>query len=162
MLTRMRVRPAVMALAVLVALGRQLVAQGGRPLRVDGVRDLTFGTVLPGIPRQILRTDPTGSGEFQIRGERFSQFELTFALPSLMTGPAGAVMPVVFGGNDAGYSVAQSIASQVGFDPTQPFRSQLDRSGKGSVFLGGTANPLVNQRAGSYNGTVTLTVAYLP
>ncbi|HEX9611841.1 MAG TPA: DUF4402 domain-containing protein [Gemmatimonadales bacterium] len=150
------------AAALVAALGGALAAQGGRPLRVDGVRELSFGTVLPGIPRQVLRTDPVASGEFQIRGEKFNPVELTFALPTLMTGPAGASMPVLFGGNDAGYSVTQSIASQVGFDPSQPFQSQLDKDGRASVFLGGTANPMASQRSGSYSGTVTLTVAYLP
>ena len=162
MLTAMFACHSWFAVALAVTAGHELVAQGGRPLRVDGVRDLTFGTVLPGIPRQVLRTDPAGSGEFQIRGEKFSQVELTFTLPTQMTGPAGAAMPAVFGGNDGGYSVTQAITSQVGFDPTQPFRSQLDRNGRGSVFLGGTATPVAGQRAGSYTGTVTLTVAYLP
>lgn len=153
-----------LAFAVTLALagGAELAAQGGRPVRVNGVRPLAFGTVLPGIPRTILRTDPAGSGEFDIRGDRFSPVELTFTLPTQMTGPGGAAMPVAFGGNDGGFSETESIASQVGFDPRQPFLAQLSKNGKASVFLGGTANPAASQRAGSYTGVVALTVAYLP
>ncbi len=155
----MRTCPIAICLGLLGA--APLVAQG-RPLRVVGVRGVSFGTVLPGLPRTVLRTDPANSGEFDLSGFKFSQLELTFTLPSVLNGPAGASMPLSFGSSDAGYSVSQSIASQVGFDPRQPFVAVLSNNGRGSVFVGATANPLASQRAGSYTGTLTLTVAYLP
>jgi len=77
----------------------------------------------------------------------------------VMTGPAGATLPLVFGGNDGGFSASQSIASQVGFDPRTPYLATF-ASNRASVFLGGTANPSVSQRAGTYTGTVTLTVVF--
>jgi hypothetical protein len=49
----------------------------------------------------------------------------------------------------------------VAFDPRLPFIGTLPDNGRASVFLGGTANPAPAQRAGSYSGTVTLTVAYV-
>ena len=74
-----------------------------------------------------------------------------------------AAMPLSFGASDAGYSQSQSIGSQVTFDPRTSFiASTLNQQGRGSVFLGGTANPTTNQRAGSYTATITLTVAYYP
>src|SRR3989441_9610608 len=78
-----------------------------RPLTVTGVRGLTFGAVLPGVPRIILRTDPANSGEFDIRGPNNSQMLLSFVLPVAMTGPSGALMPLSFGAGDAGYSQSQ-------------------------------------------------------
>src|SRR5213596_3149105 len=84
-------------------LGVPLVAQG-KPLTVTGVRGLTFGAVLPGVPRIILRTDPANSGEFDIRGPNNSRMLLSFVLPVAMTGPSGALMPLSFGAGDAGYS----------------------------------------------------------
>lgn len=137
-----------------------LVAQG-KPLTVTGVRALNFGTVLPGVPRVVLRTDAVNSGQFDIKGPNRANVQLTFTLPTAMTGPAGATMPLSFGGSDAGYSSTQAIGSQVGFDPKQPFLTQLPNNGRASVFIGGRANPSTSQRAGSYTATLTLSVTIL-
>jgi len=149
---------------LLLALGSgavRLDAQG-RPLIVSGVRSLVFGAVFPGVPLAISRTDPANSGQFDLTGNKNSQVLLTFTLPLVMTGPVGATMPLAFGGSDAGYSSTQAIGSQVAFDPKQPFLATLSKSGRGSVFIGGTAQPGSSQRAGPYTGTLTLTVAYFP
>lgn len=142
-------------------LGVPLQAQG-RPLTVTGARGLTFGTVLPGVPRVVVRTDPANSGQFDIRGPNRNQILLSFVLPVTMAGPAGALMPLSFGAGDAGYSQSQAIGSQVGFDPKQSFTATLSNNGRGSVFVGATANPATNQRAGSYTATLTLNVTVLP
>ena len=110
----------------------------------------------------MLRTDPANSGEFDIKGVKNSNLLLTFVLPLVMNGPGGAQLPVSFGSADAGYSQSQAIGSQIGFDPKVPFTATLSNNGRGSVFLGATANPLANQRAGTYTATITLTVTVLP
>jgi len=79
-----------------------------------------------------------------------------------MIGPGGALMPLSFRAGDAGYSQSQLIGSQVGFDPRQSFTATLSNNGRGSVFVGGRANPATNQRAGAYTATITLTVTVLP
>lgn len=142
-------------------LGVPLQAQG-RPLTVTGARGLTFGAVLPGVPRVVVRTDPANSGQFDIRGPNRNPILLSFVLPVTMAGPAGALMPLSFGASDAGYSQSQAIGSQVGFDPKQSFTATLSNNGRGSVFVGATANPATNQRAGSYTATLTLNVTLLP
>jgi hypothetical protein len=142
-------------------LGMPLHAQG-KPLTVTGIRGVTFGAVLPGVPRVISRTDPANSGQFDMRGPNRKQVLLTFVLPLVMTGPGGALMPLTFGAGDAGYSQSQAIGSQVGFDPKQPFTATLSNNGRGSVFVGATANPATTQRAGGYTATITLTVTVLP
>src|SRR5207245_11103249 len=109
------------------------------------VRGIPFGTGLPGVPRVILRPDPTNSGRFGLSGTKNNQVLLTFALPLVMTGPASATMPLVFGGSDAGYSSTQAIGSQVAFDPKQPFLATLNKNGRGSVFIGATAQPSTSQ-----------------
>lgn len=144
------------------ALAASLNGQG-RPVRVNGVRSVSFGTVFPGISKSVLRTDALNSGRFDIRAAAGSQLQLSFALPAAMTGPGGASMPLSFGGNDAGFSATQSVASQVGFDPRVPFVATLGPPpGRAAVFLGGTVTPLAAQAAGSYTGTITLTVVYFP
>ncbi len=145
------------ALLLAAPLGAQ-----GKPLTVTGVRGVTFGAVLPGVPRVVVRTDPANSGQFDLKGPNRSQVLLTFVLPVTMTGPGGALMPLTFGANDAGYSQSQAIGSQVGFDPKQPFTAMLSSNGRGSVFVGATANPSTNQRAGAYTATLTLNVTVLP
>ncbi len=148
-------------LLVLLAGTTRLDAQG-RPLTVSGVRSLVFGAVFPGVPRTISRTDPANSGQFDLTGLKNNVVLLTFTLPLVMTGPVGATLPLSFGGSDAGYSSIPAIGSQVAFDPKQPFQATLNKNGRGSVFIGGTAQPGASQRAGPYTGTLTLIVAYFP
>ena len=150
----------VTALLLGSSLPREAAAQ--KPLTVTGARSLAFGIVFPGVPTVVLRTDVVNSGQVDILGAHNALVQLQFTLPASLTGPAGATMPVTFGANDGGYSPPQLIGNQVPFDPRVPFATTLDKNGKVSVYLGGTANPTTSQRAGSYSGTVTLTVTYLP
>src|SRR5437773_5326221 len=129
----------VLPLAVVFG-GARLGAQG-RPVAVSAVRPLVFGTVFPGVPRYIARTDPADSGQFDLTGNKNSQVRLVFTLPAAMAGPVGATIPLAFGGGDAGYSDTQAIGSQVAFDPKQPFLATLNKNGRGSVFIGGAAPP---------------------
>ena len=153
--------PVLGGLALLMVLATPLSAQ--RRIRVTSMRSLVFGTVFPGVRRTVLRTDPLNSGQLDIRATRNAQVQLIFTLPTVLNGPAGSTMPVSFGGNDGGFSATRSVASQVGFDPRVPYVARLsNNSTRASVFLGGSANPIVSQRAGSYTGTVTLTVVYFP
>lgn len=133
-----------------------------RPLTVQGTTSLAFGSLLAGVNKSVLRTDPINSGQFSISGPKSVNVLLTFTLPATMTGPAGATLPLSFGSNDGGWSPPQQIGAQTGFDPRLPYTAPLDQNGKVSVFLGGTANPTANQKAGSYTGTITLTVVVLP
>jgi len=151
---------ALVICALALASAIPLTAQG-RPLRVRGMRPLTFGVVFPGVPRFVPRTDPVGSGEFDIRGQKNSTVLLQLTLPPSLTGPGGAAMPVTFGPNDAGYSDSGAIGAQIGFDPTVGGSGVLGKNGQGTVFLGGTARPTGGQAAGAYTGTVVLTVTIL-
>jgi hypothetical protein len=156
----MHIRPLSPLLALALLGVAPLPAQ--RPITVQGVRSLTFGAVLPGVPRVISRTDAANSGQYNITGVLNHRVQLSFTLPNQMTGPAGATMPILFAGNDAGYSQSQAIGSQVAFDPKQPFVAALNGRGRGSVFVGATARPAPTQRAGSYTATLTLNVVYFP
>jgi len=135
---------------------------GQRPLTVTGIQSLTFGALIPGIPTAVSRTDAARSGRFDVGGPHDTQGQVTFTLPSVLTGPAGATLPLTFSGSDAGYSQSQNIGSQIGFDPKQPFLITFSGQGRGSVFFGGTAQPAPTQRAGSYTGTITLNLTAFP
>jgi len=152
----------VIAAALFQAALPPVLGAQGKPLTVTGIHNLTFGAVFPGVPRVISRTDPANAGQFDVGQAKFANILLTFTLPSVMVGPAGATMPLVFGANDAGYSSPETITSQVGFDPRLPFSTALDKNGRAAVFIGGRAQPLASQRAGAYSATITLTVTVLP
>jgi hypothetical protein len=147
--------------AVLWCATRRAGAQTG----VSGIRPLAFGTLLPGVAATVLPTDPNFSGQFNLTGPNNDYVLLTFSLPSAMTGPGGATLPLVFGGSSVGYSASSSTGSETTFDPhtTQQVRlaHNAGGAGTGAVFLGGTASPSVSQRAGSYSATVTLSATFL-
>lgn len=149
------------AVMVLLSLAGASLGAQGKPLTVTGVRALVFGTVLPGIPQTVFRTDAVNGGEFDIKGPKFANVQITFSLPGAMTGPGGASLPLSFGGSAAGFSSSQSIGSQVGFDPQQTFVGQLSKNGRASVYIGGTAQPQASQRAGGYTATLTMSVTIL-
>lgn len=130
-------------------------------ISVRGMRGLSFGTVVPGVPSHILRTDPVNSGQFEIQGPFLTFIRLTFTLPTVLNGPSGATMPLSFATNDAGYSFNNTIGSQTAFDPNQPHQTLIWFGGRSGVFLGGTVSPTAGQRAGNYTATVVLTVVVL-
>jgi hypothetical protein len=156
----MRARQLVASLLLLTAVlvtGR-LSAQ---TISVRAMRGLSFGTVVPGVPSHVLRTDPVNSGQFEIQGPFLTFIRLTFTLPSVLNGPSGATMPLSFATNDAGYSISNSIGSQTAFDPHQSYTTLIWIGGRSGVFLGGTVSPIPSQRAGNYSATVVLTVVVL-
>jgi hypothetical protein len=147
-------------LALLLAGASPLVAQG-RPIRVEGIKPLAFGLLLAGAPVSVLRTDPVSAGQINLAAQPQSQIILQLTLPPAMTGPLGATLPLVFGANDAGFSAQGAIGSQVAFDPRNATVVITNsQNGRGSVYLGGTAQPAFNQPPGTYTGVITLTVAY--
>jgi hypothetical protein len=133
-------------------------AQGG--IQVTGIRNLTFGTVLPGVPTHVLRTDPVRSGQFEVRAPPPKTVVLTLTLPTVLNGPLGATMPLSFATNDAGFSSTNVITSQVAFNPLVVYTAAMVNNRVG-IFLGGTVSPSPTQRAGAYTGTVVLSVVVL-
>ncbi|HEU4829169.1 MAG TPA: DUF4402 domain-containing protein, partial [Gemmatimonadales bacterium] len=119
------------------------------------------GQILGGAPAIVLRTDPVRAGQINLAAQPQSQIILQVSVPASMTGPLGATLPIVFGANDAGFSAEGAIGNQTAFDPRAATVVITNaRNGRGSVFLGGTAQPAFNQPPGTYTGVITLTVAY--
>jgi hypothetical protein len=156
---RMHVALLTLALALSLANVTELRAQ--LPRSASGVRDLGFGSILPGVRTTVQPTDVVRSGQFEITGDISDPIEITFSLPSVLTGPEGATMPVSFTNESAGFSASGSITNQAFFDPKVPFQTNLSSTGRGTGFLGGVLDPSPTQRAGSYTGSVSITVAFL-
>lgn len=134
----------------------------GAQIQVTAGQGVVFGTMLPGITASASRVNASEAGQFNLAGARNAQVLLQFTLPARMAGPGGATLPLSFGGGDAGYSSRQSIGNQTGFDPRAPFTARLGTNGRGSVFLGCTAQPAADQPAGAYSATLILTVVPVP
>ena len=129
-----------------------------RPLVVIARRDLTFGTILPGIPSRVLTTNVGGSGLFEIKGAEHEAVRIEFLLPSSLTSDGGDELPLTFGPGD-GAAVADGAGGHgVSFDPRQPLIATLGANGILFIQLGGTALPSSGQDAGSYRATIFLSV----
>ncbi|HEU4699453.1 MAG TPA: hypothetical protein VFS40_09755 [Gemmatimonadales bacterium] len=125
------------------------------------MRDLTFQSLTPGVPKQIRRTDAVNAARFDLLGGPNRWVLVQFTLPTAMSGPGGATLPLTYGPAAAGYSETQTITTQTVFDPAQPYQARLSNTGRGAVFLGATATPAPTQRPGSYTATVTLTITFI-
>lgn len=155
-----RRRVPVLLLAALTLIFDAGVIAAQQPLSVQPRRDLDFGDVIAGFPVSVSRLDNANSGFYEVRGERNTEVALTFTLPASLLGIAGALLPIEFGPNDGGFAAVPAPSSQVGFDPRVPLTQPLSNSGRAYVWLGGTVRPAASQASGSYQATVTLTVAY--
>ena len=145
-----------------------------RPLSGTGLRPLSFGTVVPGTPVNIAPNAPDG-GEFRISGVKSRKsIDITITVPTALTGPAGATIPLNFNGNTAAlceidttgtcvtasYTVWNPVASPTFHDtPTRysPGRKTYTYD-LYSVYLGGGASPSATQKPGTYTGTIGVTL----
>jgi hypothetical protein len=130
------------------------------PRPPQGRQPLDFGDVVSGISVSVSRLDGRRAGEFKLFGRADQEVVLTFSLPGALVGPGGALLPIGFSPDDGGFTTEHRPDQAVGFDPQIPYLTRLSRSGHAYVYLGGTVHSPVAQRAGAYQGTVTLTVAY--
>lgn len=151
------------------------------------VRDLEFGTATPGVPQTVAPQNAQScagcsSGLWVFSNLSSSNsptvryIRVTFLnLPAALTGPGSASLPldwtngargcVVRGGTELGCATGTPVQGGAysyqingpGADPAL----QPGTTGRNlNLYLGGTANPATNQRAGIYSGTVTIRFEY--
>ncbi len=141
------------------------------PLTGTGMRALDFGVIVPGTTTvTVLPTSPAG-GQFRITGVKSRKsVDISFTLPTQMTGPGGAAIPLSFNGNFAGLCEIDTsgnceAASFFTWNPvtTPSYRDQPTRYKPGrkvfaydtyQVYLGGVASPAANQRQGTYTAAI--------
>lgn len=128
------------------------------PITVANEADLQFGDVLPGLASTVAPAS-SDAGRFRVSGAGASEVALDFALPTVLTHTTSAsTLPLSFGAGSAGVGTTAAAVSST-FDPSATFNANLS-GGALFVFIGGTVTPAVSQEAGTYDGTITLTVAY--
>ena len=175
-------RPMALAAPLLLALSAPVQGQitGGisslatilaAPLTGVGTRALQFGVIVPGTTSVTVLPNTPRGGEFRIAGvKNRKSIDISFTLPTQLTGPAGASIPLSFNGNYAGLCEIDTTglceaASYFTWNPvtTPSFRDQPTRYKPGrkvyqydayQLYLGGVASPAANQRQGTYTASI--------
>ncbi|MEP6572392.1 MAG: DUF4402 domain-containing protein [Gemmatimonadota bacterium] len=128
-----------------------------QPITVTGAVQLGFGNVFPGVAKSVAVTGAT-AGRFDILGQASAPANLAFTLPSNLTSGANN-LPI---GTWTGHvNTTNNASTGTNFTPSaslQPF--SFSGTGQAFAFVGATVTPASNQVAGTYTGTVTLTVTY--
>jgi hypothetical protein len=136
----------------------QATAQVQTPITVTGTQNLSFGNVFPGIAKAVAYTDVVNAGRFSVAGQASTPVTYSFTLPANLTS-GGNNLPI---GSWLGYENAtNSTTGGSAIVPSgTPTTATLSVGGALFFFVGATVTPPANQPAGSYTGTVTLTVSY--
>ena len=128
-----------------------------QPVTVTKANDLSFGNVFPGLNKTIATAD-AGAANFVVAGQASTPVNLTFSLPTTLSS-SGNTMPV-----NSWTGVHNTTASPTGgsaFTPSAtPTSATLHTNGSLYLYVGATAAPGSTQAAGTYSGTMTLTVVY--
>jgi hypothetical protein len=149
--------------SVLLLLALALVAVTGTAaaqISVVPLRDLAFGPVLIGVPSYVPPTHPVRSGQVRITAPVNTRVRLRLTLPTQLTGPAGATLPIDFSNNDAMLSGTGPNSVPSTWNPKSA-KVQTLTSPTTNVWVGGTVSPAGNQAQGAYTATITLTVTVL-
>lgn len=161
-------RPRYLAALALVLLGSataraqnsataSVSADVQQPLVVTKASDLAFGNVFPGLNKTIAVSD-AGAAAFSIAGQGGANVNLTFAVPTALTNGGNSLPLAAWSGRR---NTTNSAASGTDFTPgTSATSATLSGSGALYVFIGATAQPSVSLPAGTYTGTLSLTVVY--
>ena len=129
-----------------------------QPIAVSATRTLDFQNILPGVAK-VIGVGAATSGEFSVTGQASTAANMSFVLPvNLVNG--GNNLPI---GTWTGYwnTANNATAGGTAFTPSAAL-TPLTFSGTGTafVFVGATVTPTVAQAAGTYTGTVQMTVTY--
>ena len=130
----------------------------GAQLTMRAIRDLNFGSVIPGVQTSIPPNHPLRSGEWEFISAIGRTVSISFNLPNRLNGPAGRTMIIRFGPNDGIATGTAPTSVPVTFDPRRTNNFNLVSSARILVFLGGRVQPAGNQQPGTYRNTVTMTV----
>jgi hypothetical protein len=139
-----------------------------------GVRPLSFGIVVPGTTVSVAPRSAQGA-EFHIAGLLGRKsVDLTLTLPTVLTGPGGATIPLTFAGANAAACELDVLgncqtASLVSWDPvaTPTTRVRPTKFGPGpkifvndqlALYLGASVAPTATQRAGHYTASATVVI----
>jgi Domain of unknown function (DUF4402) len=161
------VRLAAAALAASVLASAPALAQNNasasvtatvqQPITVTKNNDLSFGNVFPGVDKAIAVT-AAGAAKFTVAGQASTPVNLTFSIPATIASGGNNLALASWTGHFATTDVTSGGTT---FTPSaSATTATLSGSGALFVYVGATAQPTASQPAGSYSGTMTMTVVY--
>jgi hypothetical protein len=128
-----------------------------QPITVTKNNDLSFGSVFPGLDKSIAVT-AGGAAKFTVAGQASTPVNMTFTLPATIANGGNTLTIANWTGHHATTDVTSGGTT---FTPSaSATAATLSGSGALFVYVGATAQPTVTQVAGSYTGTMTMTVVY--
>lgn len=148
------------------------------PLATVGTKPLQFGFVVPGTPKTVLPRD-AAAGQLRVSGIRNKRWLIvSLSLPPALTRAGGATLPLDFDGDYAGLceAAAGGVCDEDSFVDWNPVvepsytdtPSNIRKRGKSGrqtyaldhmiIYIGGRALPSAGQLAGTYTGTITVTL----
>ncbi|HET7234389.1 MAG TPA: DUF4402 domain-containing protein [Longimicrobium sp.] len=146
-----------LSIALLALFARPCPAPAQGTVSVLPVQGLRFGTLASGIPTVVSPLDGGRRASIELVGA--GHVTVSFELPAgLMTGSAGPLLPLRFGGTDGRVTFPRAGGSLV-FDPAAPVSFDIPPgSGGATVWLGGAAEPGPRQAPGVYSASITVNV----
>ena len=128
-----------------------------QPINVVGAVNLAFGNVFPGVAKTIAVTGAT-AGRFDVTGQASTPVLISFVLPANLTSGANNLPIGTWTGH---HNTANAPTGGTNFTPSAATtNSTFSGTGALFVFVGATVTPASNQVAGTYTGTVQMTVTY--
>lgn len=131
------------------------------PINVTAGNALSFGNVFPGV-NSTVGVASANAGRFDVTGQTNTPVTLSFVLPANLIDASSNLLPI---GSWTGNHNTTNAPTGTAFTPANgpaTFAATLSNTVVGQlfVFIGATVTPAVNQPAGTYNGTVQMTVVY--
>jgi Domain of unknown function (DUF4402) len=128
-----------------------------QPITVTKNNDLSFGNVFPGLNKTIAVT-AGGAAKFTVAGQASTPVNLTFTVPATIASGGNNLTINSWTGH---YNTTDAPTGGTTFTPsTSATTATLASDGALYVYVGATAAPTASQAAGSYSGTMTMTVVY--
>lgn len=130
-----------------------------RSLMAIAHNDLSFGTVLPGIPSTVPVFDRRKAALFEVQGPADAAVRVELLLPGALENETGDFIPLTFGATDGFADFSRGAPPRgLQFNPHAPLTASLGPNGRLWVRLGGTVTPGRPQARGLYTATIHITV----
>jgi hypothetical protein len=128
---------------------------------VTGINNLTFGNVLPGVPKTISKRTAGAAAEYSVTGNAGYQVLIDFSLPTHLKDNGNSLL-ISFSATDCAIDSSdpgdQSSPAWDDRDPRNTLTATLGSGGL-TIWLGGRAQPSAQQPSGNYTAEIILTVS---
>lgn len=128
------------------------------PIVVTAGNPLAFGNVTPGVAK-VVAANAASAGTFSLVGQAAQGIQISFTLPTNLT---SGVNNLPIGTWTGLFNTTNVTGSATAFTPSASATNGTTAAGTGNFFVwvGGTVTPAAAQAAGTYTGSVTMSVVY--